>query len=97
MTTPATVRPIAVKLDTSTLERMKRVGIARDRSTHWMLREAVQQYLDREEKSAALRDAGHKAWAHYQATGLHLTEEEADGWLEALEAGGDVAPPKCHV
>lgn len=29
------------------------------------------------------------AWAHYQATGLHATAEEADAWLSRLEAGQD--------
>lgn len=94
---PTASRPIAVKLDDDTRDRFKRLGHARDRSTHWMLREAVQQYLEREEKREALRQDGLKAWADYQATGLHLTDDEADAWLAALESGHDVEPPECHV
>jgi predicted transcriptional regulator len=37
------------------------------------------------------------AWNNYQATGLHLTEEEADAWLAKLEAGKDAEAPECHV
>ena len=33
----------------------------------------------------------------YQATGLHITMEEADAWLAKLEAGQDVEPPECHA
>jgi predicted transcriptional regulator len=36
------------------------------------------------------------AWEHYQATGLHLTQEEVDEWLVKLEAGEDADPPACH-
>jgi len=36
------------------------------------------------------------AWDEYQATGLHVTEEEADAWLERLEAGDDAPPPAAH-
>jgi predicted transcriptional regulator len=36
------------------------------------------------------------AWAEYQATGLHVTAEEADAWLSQLEAGEDVDPPATH-
>ena len=35
------VRPIAVKLDQDTRDRLKRLADAKERSTHWMLREAV--------------------------------------------------------
>jgi len=36
------------------------------------------------------------AWADYQRTGLHATEEEADTWLARLESGEDAEPPECH-
>jgi predicted transcriptional regulator len=42
-----------------------------------------------------LRDAL-AAWEEYQATGLHLTGEEADEWLERLEAGESSNAPECH-
>jgi hypothetical protein len=37
------------------------------------------------------------AWNEYQATGLHVTQDEADAWLAKLEAGHDVALPVCRV
>ena len=63
------VRPIAVKLDQDTRDRLKRLADAKDRSTHWMLREAVAQFVEREEKREAFRQAGLQAWQEYQATG----------------------------
>ncbi len=61
------------------------------------MREAIAQYLEREEKQESLRVATLKAWEDYRATGLHVTAEEADAWLEQLENGDDTEPPKCHV
>ncbi|MDD2879453.1 MAG: hypothetical protein PHQ58_03375 [Rhodoferax sp.] len=46
--------------------------------------------------SGNLQDAI-RAWNDYQATGLHVTQDEADDWLAKLEAGHDVAPPVCRV
>ena len=40
----STTRPIAVKLEQDIRERIKRLAAARQRSTHWMMREAIQQY-----------------------------------------------------
>jgi predicted transcriptional regulator len=91
------VRPIAVKLDQDTRDRLKRLADAKDRSTHWMLREAVTQFVEREEKREAFRQAGLQAWEDYQATGKRVTHDEADVWLAKLEAGEEVEPPECHT
>ena len=90
------IRPVAVKLDQDTRDRLKRLADAKDRSTHWMLREAVAQFVEREEKREAFRQAGLQAWAEYQATGQHVTHDEADVWLAKLESGEAAAVPECH-
>jgi len=60
------------------------------------MREAIQQYVDREEKRERFRHDPLAAGTHYQTTGLPATAEEADAWLAKLEAGKSAAPPKCH-
>ncbi len=90
------IRPVAVKLDQDIRDRLKRLADAKDRSTHWMLREAVAQFVDREEKREAFRQAGLQAWAEYQATGQQVTHDEADAWLAQLEAGEEAVVPECH-
>lgn len=90
------ISPVAVKLDPKTHDRVKRLAEARDRSTHWMLREAVVQFVEREEKREEFRQAGLKAWRDYQETGLHVGHSEADEWLAKLEAGEKAAVPECH-
>lgn len=86
----------SLKLDPATKERVQSLASARRRTSHWILREAVEQYVEREEKRDQLRQDALAAWAHYQATGLHATAEETDAWLAKLEAGEDAAPPACH-
>jgi len=95
--TATVVRPVAVKLDQDIRDRIKRLADARHRTTHWMMREAIQQYIEREEKRELFRQEGVRAWNEYQLTGLHVTPEEADAWLEKLEAGQDAELPECHV
>ena len=53
--------------------------------------------MEREEKREQFRQDALPAWAHYQATGLHVAAEEADAWLAKLEAGKNAAPPKCRA
>jgi predicted transcriptional regulator len=94
--TASVTRPVAVKLEASMRERMKRLADARQRTPHWLMREAIEQYVDREEKREAFRQDGVRAWETYKVSGLHVTHAEADAWLEKLEAGNDVEPPDCH-
>jgi len=89
--------PVSFKMDDDTRERVKRLSEARHRSSHWMMLEAIRQYVEREEKREVFRQDGMRAWNEYQATGLHVSLEEADAWLAKLEAGKDVEPPECHV
>lgn len=90
-------RPVAIKIDQDTRDRVKRLAEARHRTSHWLMREAISQYVEREEKREIFRQDGIKAWNEYQANGLHVTSDEADAWLDQLEAGHDVEPPECHV
>jgi predicted transcriptional regulator len=83
----------SLKLDAETKERLQRLAGSRRRSAHWLMREAIEQYIDREEARERLRGDALTAWADYQATGLHVSAEEADRWLERLEAGEDIEPP----
>jgi predicted transcriptional regulator len=93
MATPSTT---SVKLDSAMKQRVQRLALARRRSPHWVMREAVQQYVEREEKREQFRQDALAAWADYQATGLHVTAEEADTWLAKLESGKQAGVPKCH-
>lgn len=95
--TAGAVRPVSIKIDDDTKARMKRLADARQRTSHWLMREAITQYLDREEKREAFRQDTLKAWDEYRNTGLHVTAHEADTWLAELEQGNDIEPPACHV
>ena len=87
----------SIKLDDALKERVRHLASTRRRSPHWIMREAIAQYVEREEKREAFKREALGAWEEYQRTGLHLTQEEADAWLARLEAGEDVEPPRCHV
>jgi predicted transcriptional regulator len=93
----AATHPVAVKLDADVHARMRQLAKAQHRTPHYLMREAIAQYVEREEKREAFRQEAVEAWSAYQATGLHVTQAEADDWLAQLEAGQDVEPPECHT
>jgi len=94
--TTTVVRPVAIKIDSDTKARVKRLADARHRTPHWLMREAICQYVDREEKREAFRQDGLKAWQEYQETGLHVTAEEVGAWLASWGGDNEQPAPECH-
>jgi predicted transcriptional regulator len=87
---------MSVKLDPDTRARLEHLAQSRRRTPHWMLREAVAQYVEREEKRETFKQDTLKAWEEYQTSGLHVAAGEADAWLAQLADGNDIDPPECH-
>jgi predicted transcriptional regulator len=83
----------SLKLNPETKTRLQQLADTRRRSAHWLMREAVEQYVEREERREKLRQDALAAWADYQATGRHVKAARADRWLARLEAGEDAEPP----
>ena len=86
----------SIKLDDELKGRVQLLAETRRRTSHWIMREAIAQYVEREEKREAFKQDALRAWEGYQRTSLHLTLEEADAWLAKLEAGEDAELPECH-
>ena len=55
----------SLKLALEMKERIQRLASARRRPAHWILREAVEQYVEREDKREQFRQAAHVALYHY--------------------------------
>lgn len=90
------LRPLSIKLDPLDHERLKALAEARHRKPHFLMKEAVRQYLDREEKREAFHQEALASWREYRETGLHLTGEEAAAWLETWGTEAEAEMPACH-
>lgn len=88
--------PTSIKLDDELKGRIQHLAETRRRSSHWIMREAIAQYVDREEKREALRQDTLKAWDEFQATGLHATADEVDKWLASWSTDDELPSPECH-
>jgi predicted transcriptional regulator len=71
-----------VKLDEATRDRLKRLGELKKRTPHWIMREAILTYLDREERKELERQEDQERWQRFQATGHHVPHEAIKAWLE---------------
>jgi len=92
----AAVRPVAIKIDEDIKARVKRLAEARHRTSHWLMREAITQYVEREEKREAFRQDTLRAWEEYRSTGRHASDEEVQTWLSSWGTDHELPAPTCH-
>ena len=92
MTTSTT----SLKLDDSLRDRLRRLAETQRRSAHWVMREAIVQYVEREEKRQAFKAEAMAARQAYRETGRHLTGGEVDAWLDTWGTEAEAAIGACH-
>ncbi|MEW6735853.1 MAG: ribbon-helix-helix protein, CopG family [Acidobacteriota bacterium] len=83
-----------IKLDDDTRARLKALGKLRNRSPHWLMRAAIQDYLEREERYELEKREDMERWERYQLTGKATSHETAAEWLTSLAEGEDKPCPK---
>lgn len=81
----------SIKLNAALQGSIRHLAELRRRTPHWIMCEAIAQYVGREEKRESFKQEAMRAWQNYQAAGQHVTHEEMDAYLAQLEAGEDLA------
>lgn len=89
--------PMSLKIDISTRERLTKLAHSRKRTPHAIAREAVENYVAREEEKDKFTADSLEAWKDYQETGLHATSEEVLTWIESWGTPNELQPPVCHL
>ena len=95
MQTPRSVN-VTVKLDASDRDRLRSLAAAKKRTSHYIMKEAIQRYIREEEIEERFISAAEAAWEDFEKTGLHITLDEAKNWAKALKSNSDAALPSCH-
>jgi predicted transcriptional regulator len=75
---------MGVKLDRETRDRLQKLGKARNRSSHWLMREAIRRYLEVEERYEQEKAEDQARYQNYLETGHHISHEDMLAWLDQL-------------
>jgi predicted transcriptional regulator len=87
----------SVKLKDGYGERLKALGETKQRSSNWLLNDALGRYLDREEARAALLvEMKQRHEEHVRGGRLHVTQEEMEEWAERLKSDPNAPMPEPH-
>ncbi len=86
----------SLKIDDALKSRVQRLAGLRRRSAHWIMHEAITQYVAREEARENFKQEAMASWTAYQESGRHLTGPEVRTWLETWGTEAETALPECH-
>ena len=84
----------AIKLDDETNDRLKILAKQRNRSAHWLLRDALQRYLTEEERYEREKAEDLAEYEDYLLTGKAIDNDAISSWLNELARGKKAAWPK---
>lgn len=73
--------PKVVKLDPDIRDRLERLGEAKHRSTHWLMKEAITRYLEQEEYNEALNRETLARWQEAEQ-GKVISHQAVNNWLD---------------
>ena len=80
---------IGLRLSDATYRRLKALGKARDRSPHYLMKTAVERYLEVEEALEAERRLVQDRWEGFELTGEALEHADVKSWASGFDPGVD--------
>jgi predicted transcriptional regulator len=87
-------KTIGVKVDEQTRQRLRDLADAKRRTPHWLVKEAIAEYLTREERVERERHEDEGRWERYVLTDEAVPHERVRDWLGALAGGRDEPCPR---
>jgi predicted transcriptional regulator len=94
---PRAVSTVTVKLDSSARNRIASLAAVKKRTPHYLMREAILEYIQREETRQNFIQAAEASYAHYKETGLHVTFDEFSSWVDEVQNDPGKPIPVCHT
>lgn len=75
-----TSQTVGLRIDAETQTRLKKLAKARDRSPHYLMKQAVERYLSCEEAVEAEDQLLDERWQEFLVTGKSYSHEDVKTW-----------------
>lgn len=83
-----------IKLKSDTVKRLDRLGVSRERSPHWLMKEAINRYLDEEEYNEQLKQETLNRWQEAEC-GKVVNHQAVSDWLDTWGTDSEQKRPPC--
>ena len=87
---------VTIKLDEADRDRISNLASAKKRTPHYLMKEAILEYVRKEEARQRFIKAAEASFEHYKETGLHITLDEFSTWADDVQNNPTAPVPACH-
>jgi len=94
---PRSPGTVTIKLDPSDRDRIASLAALKKRTAHYLMKEAILEYVQREEARQSFIKAADTSFEHYKETGLHITLDEFSAWVDDVQKNPDAPITACHT
>ena len=88
---------VTIKLDDADRDRIASLATANKRTPHYLMKEAILEYVKKEEARQNFIAAAESSFEHYKETGLHITLDEFSHWVDEVQEIPEAPAPACHT
>lgn len=85
---------ISVKLEPEIKQRLQKLGEIKQRTAHWLMKEAITHYLDQEEHAEQLKQETLARWQEAEK-GQVVSNEAVMKWLDTWGTENEEGRPPC--
>ena len=87
---------VTIKRDDADRDRIASLATAKKRTPHYLMKEAILEYVKKEEARQNFIAAAESSFEHYKETGLHITLDEFSHWVDEVQEIPEAPAPACH-
>ncbi|WP_017931893.1 CopG family ribbon-helix-helix protein [Robiginitomaculum antarcticum] len=77
-------KTVAIRLDENFQERLRQIGEREERSPHYLMKRAVEEFIERSEWERSEHEITMQRWNDYLETGIAIPHEEVMKNIRAL-------------
>ena len=88
--------PLSIRIDQSLKDRLNKIARLQKRSAHSLASQAVEKLVEEHEKLQAWNQSCVDSFNEYKTTGLHVTQDEVDKWMDSWGSENELPPLQCH-
>lgn len=88
---------VTIKLDETDRDRIATLATAKKRTPHYLMKEAILEYVKKEEARQNFITAAQASFEHYKQTGQHITLDEFNTWVDKVQQNPVAPVPPCHT
>ena len=88
---------VTLKLDDTHRQRLKSLAEAKHRSSHYLMKEAIERYLTQEEAEQVVLQSVDAEIAHFEASGQHIDLGDVKAWAQEIKQNRQATLPPWHA